>query len=738
MVRKKTGRFHRRDKNRHRNRKKELTNPDNHFFNHILVSLYQSEKSLSINDLLASMKLPRSSRLSMGKWVEELCRRGDIKKSSNKTFSLGSNLQLVEATIEKNPRGFGFASDLFFLENKRIFKKDPFISAAKMTSARHGDRVLIRVINVRRDGRPEAEIIHILRRGKSQLAGFYKSDQNYGVVYPEDPRYPSSVTISQPVKDPVQNGDAVIVRLIEQQEFTGGLTGEVVKVLGDPALVAVQTELVVDKFSLVHTFSPETEQDSLTTKPIPGPEEREDLRELLHITIDGEDAKDFDDAVCVEKKRNGFRLWISIADVGAYVRPGSRLDLEAYERGTSVYFPGTVIPMLPENLSNNLCSLLPNKDRLAVTVLLDFDRSANLKHKRILRSIIRSSRRFTYDIVKDIIIEKDPALRKAHKTFLTPLKWASELARVLRAKRMARGSIRFSIPEAAISLSPDGTVNSITRTETHFAHQMIEEFMLAANEAVADTFIEAKRKTLFRVHEKPDPEKVLDFVQFAATLGFTLSHSEKNPAWFNEVIDKASGSPHQYIINNLLLRTMQQARYSADNRGHFGLAADNYLHFTSPIRRYPDLVVHRQICHLIDGTPSTRHTRGNRSSPVPLQEAGQVLSARERTAISAERDMEDRLKRQFMSTQIGKTFQAVISGVSDSSLYVELIDTFVSGIIRLSTMVEDYYLFDEKRHRVVGDISGATFQIGQPLFVKLVEVDNLSNKIYFKRCAEEY
>ncbi len=322
-------------------------------------------------------------------------------------------------------------------------------------------------------------------------------------------------------------------------------------VIGSAALFIVLSGfsgLKTFSISFSNIFDPDLKATALNGKFFTlGPEEREDLRELLHITIDGEDAKDFDDAVCVEKKRNGFCLWVSIADVGAYVRPGSRLDLEAYERGTSVYFPGTVIPMLPENLSNNLCSLLPNKDRLAVTVVLDFDRSANLKHKRILRSIIRSSQRFTYDIVKDIIIEKDPAMRKAHKAFLTPLKWASELARALRAKRMERGSIRFSIPEAAISLNPDGTVKSITKTETHFAHQMIEEFMLAANEAVADTFIEAARKTLFRVHEKPDPEKVSDFVQFAATLGFTLAHSEKNPAWFNEVIDKQLVEFGQFI-----------------------------------------------------------------------------------------------------------------------------------------------------------------------------------------------
>lgn len=733
MARKKTGRPHRRDKSHRRSRKKERSTPDNRFHRHILASLYQGETSLSINDLLDSMNLPSASRLSLKKSVDELCRRGDIKKHGNKTFSLAGSLRLVEATIEKNPRGFGFAADLNFRENKKILNKDPFISAARMHSARHGDRVLIKVINVRRDGRPEAEVMHILRRGKSQLAGFYKSDQHYGVVSPEDPRYPFSITISHPLKAPVKDGDAVIVKLREQQDVTGGLSGEIVKVLGDPASVAVQTELVIEKFSLIKTFSPEAEEESRSAKPTPGPETREDLRELLHITIDGEDAKDFDDAVCVEKKRYGFRLWVSIADVGAYVKPGSRLDLEAYERGTSIYFPGTVIPMLPENLSNNLCSLLPDKDRLAVTVVLDFDRSGTLTNKRIMRSIIRSRQRFTYDRVKDIISANDPALRKAHKTFLTPLKWASELASKLRAKRMERGSIRFSIPEADICLKPDGTVNSIARTKTHFAHQMIEEFMLAANQAIADAFIETGGKTLFRIHEKPDPEKVSDFIQFAATLGFTLSHSEQNSAWYNEVIDKAEGSPHEYIINNLLLRTMQQARYSAQNLGHFGLAADNYLHFTSPIRRYPDLVVHRQVCRLIEGAPSTGKSRENRSSPAPLQEAGQALSARERTAISAERDMEDRLKRQFMSTQIGKTFKAVISGVSDSSLYVELIDTFVSGVIKLSTMREDYYLFDEKRHRVVGDISGATFQIGQLLLVELTEVDNLSNKIYFKR-----
>jgi ribonuclease R len=731
MGRKKTVRSapksHRRDR-----RTRERTVTDNNLGKDILVSIYRENKPLSINDMLKSLKLPPSARTVIETSVAALCRQGDIRKNGKNAFSLDSNLLLVEATIEKNPRGFGFATDVILPENRKIFKRDPFIAAARMASAHHGDRALIRVINVRRDGRPEAEVMHIISRGKTRLAGFYQSDRNHGIVHPEDPRYPFSIAVSQPLQTAVNDGDAVIVKLLEHRDAHARQSGEIVKVLGNPASAAVQAELVIEKFELTAVFSPEAVQESLNTLPTPGFKDREDLRGLLHITIDGADAKDFDDAVCVQKKHNGFRLWVSIADVGAYVKPGSRLDIEAYERGTSVYFPGKVVPMLPDNLSGNLCSLLPEKDRLAVTAVLDFDRMGNLKNKRFSRSIIKSHKRFTYDTVKDIIIGNDPAARRSHKAFLTPLKWASELARALRARRMERGSINFSIPEADIHLNSDGTIKAIARGKTHFIHQMIEEFMLAANEAVAQTFVSSHDKTLFRIHEKPDPEKVSDFLRFAETLGFKATRPDQNQSWYNEMIDQAAGTAHEYIINTLLLRTMQQARYSVDNTGHFGLAADNYLHFTSPIRRYPDLVVHRQLCGLIDRIQPDSQKKEPQSAPVPLRAAGLSLSAKERTAIDAERDMVERLKIQFISTQIGKTFMAVISGVSESSLYIELIDVFVNGVINLSTMTDDYYLYDEKRHRVVGDISGKTFQIGRQLVVELLAVDKRRNEIFFK------
>jgi len=737
MTKKRTKRVQRKTRSRQKRRFVKNSQPDTRLHRTILAKLYESGVPLGINDLLAALQLSRTARSSIETSLETLILRQEIQKTGKKTFALNRNLLFDEATLEKNPRGFGFATNLSSEAIRKKLKKDPFISASRMASARHGDQVLIKITRIRRDGRPEAEVIDILKRGKNRLAGIYRSNHHHNIVVPDDPRYPFSVIVPQQPPPGLTDGDAVIVKILNQPGTADSPCGEIVKVLGNPASALVQKELVVEKFDLTNDFSFEAEQESLSIEPTPGIEQREDLRDLLHITIDGEDAKDFDDAVCVEKKRNGFRLWVSIADVGAYVTTGSRLDQEAYERGTSVYFPGSVIPMLPENLSNNLCSLLPGKDRLTVTVQLDFDRSATLKKKTFFRSVITSKQRFTYDVVKKIIIDRDPKTRSAHKRFLTPLKWAAELATGLQTKRHTRGSVRFTIPEAKISLNPDETIKTITRTESHFAHQMIEEFMLAANEAVADTFNEADRTTLFRIHETPDADKVSEFIQFAATLGITLPPSGEKHFWCNTIIRQASGTPHEYIINNLLLRTMQQARYSINNLGHFGLAAENYLHFTSPIRRYPDLVVHRQLCTIIENPQAHGRRRKIRYAPTALKEAGLFLSARERAAISAERDMVDRLKAQFMSSRIGDIFEAVVSGVSESSLYVELIDIFISGSIKLSTMSDDYYLLDEKRYRVVGDISGTTFQVGDELRVELIEVDSQRNKINFRRFTQE-
>jgi ribonuclease R len=447
------------------------------------------------------------------------------------------------------------------------------------------------------------------------------------------------------------------------------------------------------------------------------------------VTIDGESAKDFDDAICVVKNRKGFRLFVSIADVSHFVKPGSAIDREAYSRGTSVYFPGRVIPMLPEKLSNNLCSLVPDEDRFTVSAILDFDRSGSLLTKRFCRSIIRSRQRFTYTTVQKILIDKDPAIRKEHKSFLTELKWAEELATVLQKKRKQRGSIDFNLSEPEFTLTESGKIASIKKAERTFAHQIIEEFMLAANEAVAELFSFHTTPAIFRVHEPPELIKAEEFFDFAKTLGLPLSSFENLPAWFAEVLEKCKDTKYEYILNNLLLRSMKQAQYSAKNIGHFGLAASDYTHFTSPIRRYPDLIVHRELLRLLSDRSKQKRSPGQLSS---LKESGEFLSARERTAVMAERDMNDRLKVGYMKDKIGDSFEAIISGVTENALYVEIMDLCISGSIPVEALGNDYFFFDKKNHRLFGELSTTTYQIGDFIRVMVVDVDIINKRIQFK------
>lgn len=701
--------------------------------NRILAALYLSGSALGINDIVAKLGLPRSGKHDVERGLALLCREGLVRQSGRKQYSLGARHPLAEATVEMSQSGYSFATALSRQPGTKPSSgdKDSFIPPARRNTALHGDRVLVAVSESGRRGKTEAEVLHILKRASDQLAGILGPGGRYGIVRPDDSRYPFDIFLAAPPTAPVSDGAAVIVRL-RYDDAGIAPRGEIIEVLGDPNRLAVQVRLVIDKFNLPHRFSDQAEQEAHTPPPDPAENRREDLRDILHVTIDGADAKDFDDAVAVQKTRNGYRLLVSIADVGAFVPAGSRLDQEAYERGTSVYFPSIVVPMLPENLSNNLCSLLPDTDRLAVTAILDFNRQGGLIAKRFARSIMRSHQRFTYDTIEELVTIKNQAVRRRFKPFLTPLTWAAELARLLQAVRNERGSIAFSLPEAKILLDEDGQVDAIKRTERYFSHQIVEEFMLAANEAVAQAFVERGTALLFRIHEQPSPDKIADFLIFSKTLGLALPSKPATPDWYNHFIEQVKGTPHEYIVNNLLLRTMQQARYSPDNVGHFGLASEHYTHFTSPIRRYPDLIVHRLLSGLLDNLPSSKRKGLVRTSPAnSLPEDGRHLSERERNAVSAERDMIDRLKRIFMARHLGEVFPAVVSGVTDTAFFVELLDFSVDGSVSLSTLTDDYYLLDEKRHRLIGDVSGRTVQIGDLVRVVLLDVDFRQNRINF-------
>jgi ribonuclease R len=709
---------------------------DNSLERDVLACVYRSEQALSQADIVAELKLEKGAQKELAILLASLVEQKILNHTSKNRFSLGKQNNLAAGVLAQNPRGFGFITGLSVRAGGLSYTRDPSVEAFRMGSARHGDKVLIRVYKVRQDGRPEAEVISVLERGSNRLAGFISFEENKVRVTPEDPRFPFSVVIDGTVPEDVKAGDAVIVELAEGADATedaANFRGRIIEVLGDPDSIDVQMRLVIEKFKLPHSFSEQARQEATQL-----PEEiteikgREDLREILHVTIDGETAKDFDDAVAVLKTKGGFRLYVSIADVSHFVRPGTALDKDAYERGTSIYFPGRVIPMLPEKISNNLCSLIPDQDRLAFTAILDFDRQGNTTKKRFIKSIIRSHKRFTYTTVRQILIDNDQDVRRDHKPFLTPLKWAGELAIILQKLRKERGAIGFTLPEPDIGLDETGRISTIGRAERNFAHEIIEQFMLSANEAVAETFTEHSVNALYRIHERPDPIKVQEFTGFAKTLGLNLPKHREDPDWFGQVLDMVKSTPKEYVVNNLLLRTMQQARYDARNVGHFGLAATDYTHFTSPIRRYPDLLVHRALYDFISRSSENKKNL----SPENLKIIGPFLSTRERVAVSAEREMNDRLKVRYMQDKTGESFDAVISGVNGFAFFVELLELFISGSVAIGELRDDYYIYDQKNHRLMGERSAKMYRMGDLVRVTLLDVDPRKNRINFTLAKE--
>ena len=541
----------------------------------ILFMLFKAQESLGKRDLLKRNQQHGYSSSEIKDEITNLLQRGLVENKGKNRLTLSRAAPYFTGIMEMKPAGFGFATEIRPLGKKREKLEDPYISRSNLLSARHGDRILILVNGSNHRKNPDALVLGIIEQGSKNLTGFFYREGSRLVVYPEDPRFPFHIILDGlPQSDTgIENGDAVIVSLEPDGPSPSRVYGTILEVLGNPHHSEVQIRMIVEKFGLSAAFSPEALREAEQVVAEPGRASREDLRGVLHYTIDGEDAKDFDDAVGVLKLRNGYRLHVSIADVSAYVKPGSSLDAEAYERGTSIYFPNAVLPMLPEKLSNDLCSLRPNEDRLTMTAVLDFDRQGVLLKKRFCRSIINSSQRFTYTTIKRIVVDNDVEVRRQFKPYLTPLKWATELAETLQRQRIKQGSVALSVPEAGIRLDDNGRVAAIEPKQRSFANQLIEEFMLAANMAVAEAFTERGGGVLYRIHEQPDPDKVKEFTSIALAFGLEPDGVEPTPQWYNNLVSQVAGTPREYILNSLLLRTLQQARYSPDNVGHFGLGA---------------------------------------------------------------------------------------------------------------------------------------------------------------------
>ncbi len=692
----------------------------------VLDFLNRQERPLSVSAIAKGMGLPHTARGQVREALADLVRSGRVRERK-KRFQASGTADELEATLEMTARGFGFAIPA----DPAATGRDIFIAPHNMGTASQGDTVLVQVTG-RSRGRREGRIVKVLNRAISRLCGIYTRGGKTGFVTPDNDRLPYTVLIRRKNAMNAEDGVAVLVEITDYGSERRGPEGRVIEILGDPYSVGVQIRMAIEQFELKRHFPARVEAEAAALEPLVRCSgDRADLREVLHVTIDGETARDFDDAICVEPTaRGGWRLYVSIADVSHYVRPGSAIDREAYSRGTSVYLPDLVLPMLPERLSNDLCSLVPDRDRPAFSAILEFDSRGRRIGQRYTRSMIRSHRRFTYNTVHRAVYLKDGKLRKRHADLLPMLQAARKLADLLHGRRMRRGSLGFTIPEAFITLDGD-RIASIGRAERNEAHQMIEEFMLAANEAVAETLEEAGEPVLYRIHEYPDPLKVDGFTDAAKALGLQLPPTEITPSWFARVLDEARGTPAEYVVNNLLLRTMQQARYAPENVGHFGLAASHYLHFTSPIRRYPDLVAHRVLHNLL----RKQTGRGEPGPVLPadttMAEAGVHLSRRERIAIDAERNVQARLSALFLLERIDEEFDAIISGVTSFGLFVELFEYFISGAIPIRSMKDDYYLFDSRAHRLIGERTNRIYQLGGQVRVRLDHVDMRSKRITF-------
>jgi ribonuclease R len=649
-------------------------------------------------------------------------------------------MDLETGIFQAHPQGYGFVIP----EIKG--KTDIYISAKGKLDAMNGDKVVARVsppIGRRKPaGKREGLIIRILERAHTRVVGTYELPDpktgGYGFVTSRDPKITQDLVIGRENAGAAKNGDIVAAEIISYPMRGRPPEGRIVKVIGQPGQPGIDSELIIEQYELPVHFTPATLREAEGIPQQVNAEMRKgrkDLRDLVTVTIDGETARDFDDAISIEKIRTGYRLWVHIADVSSYVNEGTTLDEEAYQRATSVYLPDRAIPMLPEALSNGICSLNPNVDRLTFTCEMDISPEGEIVRYDIYESVINSNERMTYTAVREILVDHDAAQRTRYAALLDEFSLMEELMGVLRAKRAKRGSIDFDLPEPQIVLDLQGRMTDILKAERNMAHQIIEEFMLAANETTAGHIERKKAPFIYRIHEEPAEEKLTDLIDFLATLGITLPAVKKlKPLHLQKALAKAKGTPEETLINTVLLRTMKQAKYSAENVGHFGLAAETYTHFTSPIRRYPDLIVHRILKADLRGRLKDAAYAEKLAEKLPGQ--ADHCSKRERIAMEAERDVITMLKLEFMKDKVGEVYDGIITGVLQFGFFVQLRDLFVEGLVHVSSLNDDYYHYVEKLHLLRGEKKKFSYRIGDTVRVRVDRVDAVRKRIDFSLSAE--
>ncbi|WP_288221767.1 ribonuclease R [uncultured Clostridium sp.] len=700
-----------------------------------LLSFMREEayRPMDIQELVSVFDINPDEYKSFKKVLKTMEREGLIVRTKKDKFGVPERLGLVSGKLEVHQKGFGF------LIPDTEGEKDVFIPSSSMNGAMNGDKVLVQITREDINGKKrEGEVTEVLDRANKKIIGVYEDSRNFGFVVPEDSRLNQDIFISKKDRNGASEGDLVICEIVKWADKRRSPEGVVKEVLGKKGDRGLDILTIIKKYGLPEEFPDKVlNYAENIEEEIPEKEysRRVDLRNLRMVTIDGEDAKDLDDAVSIERLDNGkFRLGVHIADVTHYVREKNPLDREALKRATSVYLIDRVIPMLPKKLSNGICSLNPKVDRLALSCFMVIDNKGKVIQHEIQETVIKTSERMTYTDVTKILENNDEELIKRYDYLVDDFKAMEELCNILREKRMRRGAIDFNFEESKIILNDLGKPIDIKPYDRAIANRIIEEFMLVCNETIAEHMYWTNLPFVYRIHEEPDEEKLEKFKEFIYNLGYVVRWGqETHPRALQDILDKVKGKKEETVVSTLLLRSMMQAKYSPECVGHFGLAAKYYCHFTSPIRRYPDLQIHRIIKEQLNGKIDEK--RAGKLSGI-VEVASKQSSEMERLAQEAEREVDDLKKAEYMQERIGEEFSAIISSVTSFGLFAELPNT-IEGLIHITALDDDYYVYDEAHLCLIGERTKKVYRLGDEVKVRCTRVDIDNREVYFDLIEEE-
>ena len=704
----------------------------------ILQIIREQNSPMSREEIFAALGISEGEQQeAMRRRLRAMENDGQLVFTKRKCYALPEKLDLLKGMVIGHREGFGFLQ----VEGK---KEDFFIPNVQMQKVMHGDYVLAQPNGVDRKGRPEVRIVRVLEASKKQIVGRFFLEQGIGYVVPDDSRITRDILIPDNARLGARMGQVVVVELHPRTVPFFQPIGKITEILGENMAKGMEVEIAIRKHDIPHVF-PSAVEKQLKKWAEDVPEEakhgRVDLRDLPLVTIDGEDARDFDDAVFCQKQGKGWKLWVAIADVSYYVRPKSALDTEAYNRGNSVYFPNRVVPMLPEKLSNGLCSLNPQVDRLCMVCEITLSAKGKMTDYRFYEAVMNSHARLTYNKVAKIL-EKDTALCERYASLVPHLQDLHDMYQALVKARQQRGAIEFETIESKFIFNALGRIERIEPVVRNDAHKIIEECMILANIASANFMEKHQEPALYRIHAVPSEEKLTAFRSFLAECGLSLSGGSKpTPTDYAQLLEQIKQRPDHELIQTMLLRSMSQAVYSADNIGHFGLALEEYAHFTSPIRRYPDLTLHRGIKYLLakqkGSKRKTTDTGGYHYKLDEMDVFGAHCSSTERRADDATREVADWLKCEYMQDHVGEVFDGVISSVTGFGFFVRLNDLFIDGLVHISGLANDYYLFDMPKQRLIGENSGMIFRLGDAVKVRVEAVSLEQKQIDFSLISSE-